>query len=332
MTYQTPAARLRSTLPVSFARRRGVRRYMKTFSRYPYTAYDRFGFGEAALGFLGEETRIIPTPAMISPVPIQGKWYQIKRGETWWKVAKLAYGPPPALKPGLLTMNRSTWNDHIDRRRRGWESYNVDGLQATPDYSTSSPHATKGSGSDYPIAWIPPISGEEPEIIYPVDPDPIIVGPGDPGPPGPPGPRGASGPIGPRGEVGPFGPMGPSGEPGEATDEAINTAVQTWMAINRDSLIGPAGSAGIPGASGPVGPPGEATDEAINTAVQNWMAINRDSLIGPEGDFGPAGPAGPRGDPGEMGPRGPAGTGGGGGGNQLWILPMLCVFALAAVK
>lgn len=330
MTYQTPAARMRGTLPVSFARRRGARRYMKNFSRYPYTDYDRFdhlGFG----GFFGDETRIIPRPDQITPIPTAGKWYRIQRGETWWGAAKRAYGLP--VKPGLLRINASTWNDHIDRRRRGWEAYGIDGIQATPDYSPTDPHAPKGSGNAYPVAWIPPSSGEEPETVYPVDPDPIVVGPGEPGPPGP---RGEIGPIGPRGEVGPFGPMGPRGElgpPGEATDDQINNAVRVWMLANRDSLIGPAGRAGDPGAVGPAGPPGEATEDQINAAVQVWMIANRDSLIGPGGEIGPAGPLGPRGEPGEMGPRGPAGTGGGGGGgNQLWILPMLCVFALAMVK
>lgn len=283
-------------------------------------------------GLGAADSRVIPTPAQIAASPTPGRWYRIKQGENWWGVSKAAYGREN-VKKGLMLMNNATWNDHIDRKRRGWEAYGVDGLQATPDYSAESPHAPKGSGDDYPTAWIPPLSGAEPETIYP----PVV--PGDPGPPGP------MGPPGPAGERGPVGPRGPIGPPGEATEEAILRAIREWMEANPDAARGPAGPAGPAGprggpggpgpmgpagARGPMGPPGpagEATDEDILRMVRRWMAEHPDEIRGPAGPAGPIGPLGPIGPPGPRGERGPAGEGGGGGG--MWVLPMLAIIALA---
>ncbi len=280
------------------------------------------------MGYLGQDDRIIPTAGQITPVPVAGKWYRIKRGETWWGTAKKAYGPAPNLRIGLLQMNASTWNDHIDRKRRGWESYNRPGLQATPDYSVTDPHAPKGSGTAYPVAWVPPLTGEEPEEVYP--PEDPIVGPGIPGPRGPIGPIGPSGPRGTPGTIGPIGPGGSEGPPGQATDEAIMRAVTDWMNTHPDEIRGPAGQTGVPGTPGAEGPPGQATDEAIMRAVTDWMNTHPDEIRGPRGasgDMGPIGPLGPVGPVGPEGPMGPAGEGGSGGGN-MWMLPMVALLSL----
>jgi len=161
------------------------------------------GFGAA-----DSEGRYLPTPDQIVATPTQGLWYQIKKGETWWGVAKKAYGSDN-LKKGLLLMNASTWNDHIDRKTKGWEAYKVKGLQATPDYdSTANPRAKVLTGTEYPVAWIPPLTGEEPEDMgfapSPDIPTPVPTTPGKqiPGPPGPAGPPGPSGPVGPSGTGG----------------------------------------------------------------------------------------------------------------------------------
>ena len=152
------------------------------------------------MGLGAEGGRYIPTPDQILDVPTPGAWYRIKKGETWWGVSKTAYGKAD-VKKGLLAMNKSTWNDHIDRKTKDWEAYKVKGLQATPDYSATDPHAPVGSGNAYPVAWIPPLTGEEPEQMgyTPVTTPPPVTKPpsstttyipgpkGDPGPPGPPG-------------------------------------------------------------------------------------------------------------------------------------------------
>lgn len=249
----------------------------------------------AGFGAADSEGRYLPTPDQIVATPTPGLWYQIKKGETWWGVSKKAYGKDN-VKKGLLNMNDSTWNDHIDRKKKGWEAYKVKGLQATPDYdSTANPRAFVLTGTEYPVAWIPPLTGEEPEDLGfapgPGIPTPIPTTPGKiPGPPGPPGPTGPSGPPGPTGPLGPPGPTGPPGPKG-ATGPA--------------GPPGPAGSgagAAIPGPPGPAGPPGQ-------------------SIVGPPGPMGPPGPSGP------PGPIGPAGTGGGGGGNKMWVLPLAALFA-----
>jgi len=285
-------------------------------------------------GGLGAD-RYRPTTEQILAVPQQGSWYRIKKGETWWGTAKAAYGAEN-VKPGLLMMNRSTWNDHIERKSTGWEAYKVDGLQATPHYSATDPLGTKGSGNAYPVAWIPPLAtGAEPESIY-TAPDQGPIGPaGQPGPPGPIGPAGPMGPAGPTGPIGPAGvpgARGPAGPAGEVNAALIESSLEAYFKAHplQQGQPGPQGPMGPRGPAGPAGPPGapgSASDAAINAAVQDWLKKHPiEAVNGPPGPRGPAGPIGPPGIPGERGPegpQGPAGSGGGGGPDKgLWVLPL----------
>jgi hypothetical protein len=241
-------------------RRRAVNAYQKHWGFY--------GFGQ-------EDSRYIPTPAQILASPQAGAWYRIKKGETWWSVAKAAYGAD--LKKGLLIMNKSSWNDHIEKKSTGWEAYQVKGMQATPDYSATAPHAPKGSGKDYPTAWIPPLTAEEPEALYKKDTSVVIV-PGSPGEPGT------------KGEKGDKGDPGPAGA--GATDAQIYAQLQTWIAQNPDKARGPAGQ---PGAKGDTGPAGQATPEQIQATVQKMIDANPEKFRGPAGAPGAKGATGPAG-------------------------------------
>lgn len=260
------------------------------------------------MGAVDDEGRYLPTPDQITDTPTAGLWYQIKKGETWWGVAKKAYGKDD-LKKGLLLMNASTWNDHIDRKKKGWEAYKVKGLQATPDYdSTENPRAEVLTGTEYPVAWIPPLTGDEPEDMGfapgPDVPTPV-PGQGPQGPPGPTGPQGPQGPPGPSGTQGPPGPSGTQGPPGP-------TGPQGSQGPKGDQ--GPPGTGAgtpVPGPQGPPGPP-PGPDE-IATAVSNYLTANPP----------PAGPQGPPGPPGETGPSGTGGVGGG----KMWVLPLAALFA-----
>lgn len=227
----------------------------------------------AGFGAMDSEGRYLPTPDEIVSTPTPGLWYRIKKGETWWGTAKKAYGAAN-VKKGLLTMNSSTWNDHIDRKKKGWEAYKVKGLQATPDYDVSNPRAKVLTGTAYPVAWIPPITGEEPEDMGFEDKAPITPGMPIPGPPGPQGPQGPPGPQGPKGSSGPPGPTGASipGPPGPQ---------------------GPPGPKGSQGPPGPQGPPGSGSGT---------------SIPGPPGPQGPPGPPGPPGSPGATVSSGGAGN------------------------
>lgn len=309
------------------------------FDRYSPRQYYRQNSNFSLSGF-GAETRYIPSPNLISPIPTAGLFYRIKKGETYWGVSKAAYGQD-GVKAGLLRINKSTWNDHIQRGPKGWEAYKVNGLQATPNYSQTDPRAGYGSGKSYPVAWIPPIDGREPEKIF--EPGIGPVGPQGPkGDPGPIGPTGKTGPIGPRGLPGPIGPIGP---PGNASNAAIVAAVNKWMDENPDKIMGPSGKtgpigpAGTPGPVGPIGPigpkgsigpqglpgppgpPGNASKEAIKAAVNEWLSENPI-----KGQIGPAGPQGPQG---IRGPKGDPGTGSGESKN-MWVIPMLALIAKAA--
>jgi hypothetical protein len=294
------------------------------------TRGNRFG------GLGAVDNRYIPVPSQILDTPTAGYWYQIKRGETWWKVAKSAYGSND-LKKGLLLMNAATWNDHITRKKTGWEAYNRKGLQATPDYSLANPHAPAGSGKDYPVAWIPPLSGQEPESLFP-----STIGPpgerGDKGATGSRGPAGPKGDRGPKGDQGPKGPKGdrgPKGTSGSITDAQIMAALNDYMRRNPAAAgargpAGPKGDRGPEGPRGPVGPAGTSgsiTDAQIMAALNDYMRRNP-AAAGARGPKGDRGPEGPRGKVGPVGPRGPAGSGGGGGDDKkMWVLPLVTAMA-----
>lgn len=275
---------------------------------------DRYTWGPRFGGLGATDERMIPSPNLILDTPKPGFWYRLKKGETWWGVSKSAYGKDN-VKKGLLTINASSWNDHIDRKEKNWEAYKVKGLQATPDYSASNPHAPKGSGKDYPTAWIPPLTGEEPEVIYPQ--------PGQ-GPQGPPG-QSIVGPVGPQG------PPGPPGPPGEAAnDSAIKSAIEAYFSkhpvkstIGPQGPVGPVGPQGPMGPVGPIGPPGNASDSAIKSAIESYLAKNpiKGGSVGPVGPQGPMGPMGPAGPPGKTITVSSGGDGG--PDKKLWTIPLI---------
>jgi hypothetical protein len=276
-----------------------------------YTPGGRLPVRRMFLGFgaTDAEGRYLPTPDEIVDYPAPGKFYKFgtyKKDETYYGIAKRAYGADN-IKANLLMMNASTWNDHIDRKKTGWTSYGVVGLQSTPDYdSTNNPRAKVLTGNEYPVVWIPPLTGEEPEQVgykdppvvttpepvlttpTPVLPSPPAAIPGPPGPTGPAGPQGIPGPPGPTGKIGPQGIPGPPG---------------------------PTGKIGPQGVPGPPGPPGAGAGEPIPGPP------------GPSGIPGPPGPIGPIGPAGPPGPPGAPGAAGAGGGKGLWFLPLAALFA-----
>jgi len=268
-----------------------------------------------------------PQPEQIADYPTAGKFYRLKEGEKYWGVAKKAYGQAN-VKQGLLRINDSAWNSYIDKGPKGWEAYKVWGLQSTPDYSPVEPRAPRGSGKAYPLVWIPPITGGDPEDVLPVDPVEGKQGP--PGPRGPAGPPGIPGKVGPPGPPGKAGPVGPPGE-GRGVPGPPGPA----------GKIGPPGSrgaAGPPGARGPIGPPGPmgpkgppGEGRGVPGPPGPRGAPGPPGPMGPPGSRGAAGPAGvpgPIGPPGPMGPPGETGASGeGGGGNNMWVIPFAALLA-----
>jgi hypothetical protein len=266
------------------------------------------------LGAVDNEGRYLPKPSEIVPYPKPGSFYKFgthKKDETYYGIVKRAYGPDN-IKKNLLMVNASSWNDHINRKKKGWEPYKVAGLQSTPDYdSENNPRAKVLSGHDYPVVWLPPVTGEEPEEVGYQDPVPKPTpSPGSPvpGPPGPQGPKGVPGPPGPEG------PQGIPGPPGQT------------------GATGPKGVPGPPGPEGPQGipgPPGPAGSGAGASIPGPPGATGQTGPMGPPGPMGPAGVPGP---PGPMGPAGVPGPPGSAGtskenGKGLWFLPMAALFA-----
>jgi hypothetical protein len=294
---------------------------MRRFSTPAYLGFLGFG-GMGKPGTLDTEGRYVPTEEQILDYPKPGNWYRFgtfKEDETYYGISKRAYGAAN-VKKGLFLMNDATWNGHINKKKKGWESYKVKGLQSTPDYdSYSNPRAPVLSGHDYPVVWIPPLSGEEPEAIgfkpAPTVPTPIPTPtPGTKiGPPGPQGPPGKQGPPGPQGMPGPPGPQGPAGKSGVAK-----------------GVPGPPGPQGIPGPPGPQGPAGKSGVAKGVPGPPGPQGIpGKQGMPGPPGSGGPPGPQGPPGLPGQIGPPGPQGPPGppgetavaAGGGDDMWLVP-----------
>jgi hypothetical protein len=292
--------------------------YLGQYQRHPYYGYGGLG----ATYDPSTDTRYIPTPAEILPTPQPGAFYRIttqKPDETWYGVAKRAYGAD-LVKTGLLAMNASTWNDHINRKKKGWESYKVKGLQDTPDYSEIHPHAPVLTGHAHPVAWIPILDEagkpKEPEQVGYEPPGEGKQGPpGEPGEPGTPGKLGPQGPPGPAGPQGPPGPPGPKGAKGAKGATPSNKAMAALIADYMKEHPAPAGPAGPSGKTGPAGPagrtgpagpagkvgpqgppgaPGTASDETVAALIQDYLEKNpiAAGAKGPTGEIGPAGKAG----------------------------------------
>lgn len=288
---------------------RNAERFMRQMSNWRKGFSGNFGY--TGFGFID------PTPQRIAANPTAGRWYQVKQGDNPWKISKAAYGGDN-VKHGLYLMNDSMWNSYIVKGPTGWEAYRIDGLQLNPKYNSATPRSPKGSGTDYPLLWIPPIEGGEPEDVFPIQP---ITGPI--GPPGPAGPPGA---IGPRGPAGPAGPVGP---PGAGAGQAVPGPAGPRGPSGAIGPPGPVGPTGPRGPAGPAGPPGAGAGQAVPGPAGPVGPRGPAGAIGPAGPRGLIGPAGPPGSIGPAGPPGPAGPAGQGGGSddKMWVIPLVALFA-----
>jgi hypothetical protein len=252
--------------------------------------------------------------------PTAGFYYQVKKGDSPWKIANTAYvdsGLLTAVKTGLFLLNDNPANAHIQKGISGWESYKVKGLQLNPKYAPGDASAAHGSGTAYPLLWVPPTDGRTPDQM-----------------------GGGSGPAGPEGRQGIPGPKGDKGDPGHTPTAAeinklisdfmdehpitgkvsaadLAAAVAAWMKENPIEA-GQRGPQGIPGERGPAGPP--PSKETIKSLIAEFMDENPVAGKVSAADLAAAvadhlaknpiaqGARGPQGIPGERGPAGPPPT------------------------
>jgi hypothetical protein len=257
----------------------------------------------------------------VMATPTAGFYYQVKKGDTPWKIANTAYvdsGLLTAVKTGLFLLNDNPANAHIQKGTSGWESYKVKGLQLNPKYAPGDASAAHGSGTAYPLLWVPPTDGRTPDQM-----------------------GGGSGPAGPQGNPGQKGDKGDKGDPGHTPTAAeIKKLISDFMdqhpvagkvsaadlaAAVADHLAknpvaqGERGPQGIPGEPGPAGPP--PGKETIKALIAEFMDENPVAGKVSAADLAAAvsdhlaknppiaqGARGPQGIPGEPGPAGPPPT------------------------
>jgi hypothetical protein len=177
--------------------------------------------------------RYVPDASeILTAAPKPGSFYVPRSGIYPAKVADVAYGAADR-KRGLLAMNASTWNDHVRRAAAGWEPYKVKGLQFEAKYKATDPRSTYGSGNAFPVIWVPPLDGREPEAVI-VSPAPAPIPPGGGGGSLPPLP-----PIGPGGLPPPWVQPQPPAQPtppsggGYALGRYVPTTAQILTAAPR---------------------------------------------------------------------------------------------------
>jgi hypothetical protein len=261
----------------------------------------------------------------VTTTPKAGYYYLPKKGDVPYNIAKKAYKDAGLtdVKTGLFLMNDNPANAHIKKGKSGWESYKVKGLQLNPDYDSSDAQSTHGSGTGYPLVWIPPLNGATPDQV---------AGGGQPIP-GQEGKQGIPGPQGPQGIPGPQGPQGIPGEPGHTPTKAeLSSLISDFMdenpvsgkvssqelakAVSDYLQKNPVaqGPQGIPGPRGPQGIPGPAPTKAeLSSLISDFMdenpvagKVSSQELAKAVSDYLQKNPVaqGPQGIPGPRGPQG----------------------------
>ena len=116
--------------------------------------------------------RYMPAPEEVLGTPRAGAFYQVKKNDAPVRVTEAAYGAANR-KAGLWLMSDSSWNGTIRQTSKGYEVYKRKGLEFSARYS--GPRTAYGSGAKFPIVWLPPAGGGEPETVIGYKPTPIPV-------------------------------------------------------------------------------------------------------------------------------------------------------------
>jgi hypothetical protein len=120
-----------------------------------------------------EPVLYVPTPEMILDVPMFNSFYRAPSNVSILvsNIANQARNNAGLdrsyIWKTIRAMCGSIWNkSHIEYSTRGYENYNIEGIQYSKKYG-SDPLALPGSGTQYPVVWIPdPDSPLEPSAIF----------------------------------------------------------------------------------------------------------------------------------------------------------------------
>ena len=119
--------------------------------------------------------------------PTPGMFYWPTRALNVAEIARVAAknSPTPISTANMVVLIASSnWNHHIRYSTRGYTAYGIEGPQMEAKYSATNYTAGYGSGTSWPMLWIPTPDGKEPEDVYGspgVGISPITPGPTDSG-------------------------------------------------------------------------------------------------------------------------------------------------------
>jgi hypothetical protein len=186
--------------------------------------------------------------------PKPGRFFQPLEYKNPITFALRAYGDANK-KKGLLIINASSWNNHIYKSTKGWEPYKTKGFILSKQYAgVNDPRAGYKTGNQYPVLWIPPLTGEEPENMLWTQPVPS-----QPGQPSQPGiPSAPSQPSQPPVTSQPGIPSAPSA-PLPVSQAELDAAIRRYFNAHpvQPGPMGPMGPQGPPGMPGVPGSPGQ---------------------------------------------------------------------------
>ena len=294
--------------------------YAKILPLFPYGG-GRFG---------QDSGRYTPAENQIEKAePKQGLFYRPSKGDTTAAISRAAYGKDYTAN-GVRAISAATWNSsHVKYTTKGYEYLKISGPDLVPKYS-AAPRAAYGSGAEYPVLWIPPLSSKaEPEQVFTGDGQTdsniaaLIRSEVERYMLAHPVPPGAQGPAGATGKQGATGPQGPAGA---ITAKSIADEVSKYIEAHPISGVTPGQIAqevanylkSNPPAGVPIGeiqkavadyliknpPPGIAAGQ-IAQEVANYLKSNPPAA-GKQGPAGATGAQGPRGPEGLPGPAGSA--------------------------
>ena len=112
--------------------------------------------------------------------PRPGMFYWATRAVNVAEIARVAAknSPTPISTAEMVALIAgSSWNHHVRYSSKGYTSYGIEGPQMEAKYSSTDYTAGYGTGTSWPMLWIPTADGKEPEDVYGSPSKPVLEAP-----------------------------------------------------------------------------------------------------------------------------------------------------------